>query len=52
MLSGLADIPCPDVGIDIDAMFEEINVSATLSVTHNLEEEQVRTFKLAEEGLE
>ncbi len=52
MLSGLADIPCPDFGIDIDAMFEEINVSATLSVTHNLEEEQVRTFKLAEEGPE
>ncbi len=36
VLSGLADIPCPDLGIDINAMFEEIDVSATLGVKHNL----------------
>ncbi|SJL16946.1 uncharacterized protein ARMOST_20482 [Armillaria ostoyae] len=40
VLSGLADVPCPDLGIDIDAMLEKFDDSATPAMSHNLEKEQ------------
>ncbi|PBK84987.1 hypothetical protein ARMGADRAFT_1169761 [Armillaria gallica] len=42
VLSGLADVPCPDLGIDIDAMLEKFDESPTPVMSYNLEKEQTK----------